>query len=274
MNIRFAKKLDSDHMSKVKISWTRGMILYELSKGQHASEHALMGYDTVSASDGAGINAFGGYFMLGLFGIACIGAAAYAFLHGPRELREVVSTKMHTGMERASEAVHSGKEMASSAAAKGKKLASSLPEQLPFEVPRVFTKSRANYNGYKDVEGESVSMTQPLSTRIGKHGKGYGSISSGDAGQQPEGAEGEITIAKNKFSFGTLFPQLQEAGSKLMRRSSSDTALSRLMPGKENASVAAQETEEEGACMVCAGRRKMGVEGLCGLCSQREDSKC
>mmetsp|Transcript_43212 Transcript_43212/g.105756 ORF Transcript_43212/g.105756 Transcript_43212/m.105756 type:complete len:713 (-) Transcript_43212:160-2298(-) len=277
MKLHFAKRLSSDGMKHVKISWTRGMILYELTKGGSAAEHKLSGFhNTVAAGDG-GADFTGGFLLLGMLGAGIVMAAGFALVRSSAELREVVSTGVHSGMGKLSE----GRKMASSAASKGKKIVvSSLPEQMPFEVPRMFSKGVAAYDGYEDVEGDGSASAakQPLSAsaRQGvRGGAGYGSISTNAEAahaNKENVAQADAPKAGGMFAFGKIFPQIQEAGRSLMRRSNNpDTAMSQLIPATTAGTGKGEEAgDEEGGCMVCEGRRKMGVEGLCGMCKTRD----
>jgi hypothetical protein len=165
-----------------------------------------------------------------------------------------------------------GGHAAKSAAEQGKRMVSVLPSGIPFEVPRVF---RSGHKDYDDVEddgsGGRQEQSQSLSARLPiRGGKGYGSIA------MPE-ENGSVTEEEpSRFAFSKLFPQLQAASESLIRKSKSETALQQLLPVKETGKAPADEAEGgQGICMVCEGRRKMGVEGPCGLClSRSNDDKC
>jgi len=265
MKMNFAKHLDTNTQKHAKISWTRGMLLLELNRPMSSTD--IQGYsDTVTAGDVAGVASFiGTALLVGTLAMAVIGAAGYALIKGPGELKEAVSSGMSTGMDK----LRQGGQAAKSAAEQGKRIVSVLPSGIPFEVPRVF---RTGNKEYEDVEDDGGGrQDQPLSARLPiRGGKGYGSIAA------PEETGTQEEQEAPRFAFSKLFPQLQAASESLIRKSKSETALQQLLPFREDGKGTADEPEEgKGMCMVCEGRRKMGVEGPCGLCMARSnDDQC
>jgi hypothetical protein len=226
--------------------------------------------DTITAGDtDSGAGFVGSALLVGILAVGVIGAAGYALVKGPGELKEAVNTGMSTGLDKLRQGGHAAR----SAAEQGKRIVSVLPSGIPFEVPRVF---RTGATEYEDVDDEgSGKKEHSLSARLPmRGGKGYGSIAKVEENSTEDGQE--PAQEPSLFGFSKLFPQLQAAGESLIRKSKSETALQHLLPTRADNKAAADETEEsKGVCMVCEGRSKMGVEGPCGLCLARgNDDKC
>lgn len=263
LNVRFGKRIDVAGMDGVKISWTRGMILYETLK---QGAVGFSGGDTIGAGDGSDNVWVGNMLMVGMFAAVITMAAGFAMSRSPAELREAVSEKLQWGKDKGAEAGEWAGEAAERAAHVGKRLATKLPSELPFDVPSVFRKGRGGYGEMVD-EGAG----EGLKGKKGAAMKDYGSIEDGRSGDASE-------VVDDKswgFAFTKNFPQMWRGGTReetqpiAVRKSKSETSLAQLVT--EPAGAEQEESAKE-KCLVCEGRVKMGVEGKCGLCMARKDS--
>ena len=276
LKVHFAKRIDVPGMDKVKISWTRGMILYEtLNSGvTYASTGSLGSSDTVGASDsGDGDSSFvANVLLVGMFAAAITMAAGIALVRSPT-LKDRLSEGMTRGMEKGAEASEWAGEAAESAARAGKRLATSLPGELPFDVPSVFRKA-AHKGGYGEMSEDGGAGA---GLKGGVAMKDYGSIEDGRSGGKDPTQERSWGRA-----FVRVFPQLARGGTGEER----EPIAARGASGLSNVEVVADNFKPEGAgagavggdtdeggnmCMVCEGRRKNGVVGKCGLCMARKD---